>query len=148
MVGKLELVPIQFAEASEFVRRHHRHHIPPVGHKYSIAASAKGSIIGVAIVGRPVSRALDDGFTLEVTRLCTNGHKNACSFLYAAAWRVAKNLGYRRIVTYIQASESGTSLTAAGWKPLYQVRARSWSTPKRPRVDKHSIQSRLLFEAV
>ena len=89
----LELVPISLKEANEFVKRYHRHHKPVVGHKFSVAAAVNGAVVGVAIVGRPVSRYLDDGWTLEVNRLCTDGTKNACSFLYSAAWRAAKNMG-------------------------------------------------------
>ena len=93
----LELVPISLKEANAYVERYHRHHKPVVGHKFSIAAAVDGEIVGVAIVGRPVSRYLDDGWTLEVNRLCTNGYRNACSFLYSAAWRAARNLGYKNI---------------------------------------------------
>lgn len=143
---KMELVPINFDEAQAFVKQHHRHHRPPVGHKFSIAASIDGVICGVVIVGRPVNRNLDNGFTLEVLRLCTDGTKNACSFLYSAAWRVSKNLGYKRLITYILSSESGTSLLASGWKLLYQTKGGSWNTPSRPRVDKHPTQQKLLFE--
>ncbi len=143
----MELVPINFDEARAFVKQYHRHHIPPVGHKYSIAAAIDGTICGVVIVGRPVARRLDDGFTLEVTRCCTNGAKNACSFLYSAAWRVARNMGYRRLITYILKSETGTSLAAAGWKALYETPGKSWSVPSRPRVDKHPLQIKILYEA-
>lgn len=98
---KLNLCPISLAEANAFVAQHHRHHRPVTGHKYSIACIDGEKIVGVAIVGRPVSRYLDDGWTLEVTRLCTDGTKNACSMLYAAAWRAARAMGYKRLVTYI-----------------------------------------------
>jgi hypothetical protein len=143
----IELVPINFDEAQAFVKKHHRHHIPPVGHKFSIAAAIGETVVGVVIVGRPVARRLDNGFTLEVTRLCTDGTKNACSFLYSAAWRVAKNLGYRRLITYILQSETGTSLAAAGWKALYETPGKSWSVKSRPRVDKHPLQVKILYEA-
>lgn len=112
----LELVPITLKEANAFVERYHRHHKPVVGHKFSIAASDGEKIVGVAIVGRPVSRYLDNGLTLEVNRLCTDGTRNACSFLYSAAWRAARNLGYKKLITYILVSETGSSLKAAGWK--------------------------------
>jgi hypothetical protein len=98
---KLALCPVEFSEAAAFVKEHHRHHTPPVGHKFSIGATLGGKLVGVVIVGRPVSRMRDDGQTLEVTRLCTIGEKNACSFLYGAAARAAFALGYRRIGTYI-----------------------------------------------
>jgi hypothetical protein len=143
----MELVPINFDEAKVFVKQYHRHHSPPVGHKFSIAAAVGGEIVAVVIVGRPVSRVLDNGFTLEVIRLCTNGQKNACSFLYSAAWRVTRNLGYRRLITYILKSESGKSLEASGWKALYETSGGSWTTPSRPRVDKHPLQCKILYEA-
>lgn len=105
-------------------------------------------LVGVVIVGRPVSRVRDDGMTLEVTRLCTTGASNACSFLYGAAARAAFALGYRRIGTYIRADESGCSVAAAGWRQLGEVRGRSWNTPARPRVDKTDLVDRILFERV
>ena len=95
------LIPVSFAEANAFVALHHRHHKPVTGHKFSIGCTANGQLVGVAIVGRPVSRYLDDGQTLEVNRLCTDGTKNACSMLYAAAWRAARAMGYRKMITYI-----------------------------------------------
>lgn len=142
----LRAAPIDFADAAEFVRRHHRHHTPPVGHKFSIAALAEGEVVGVVIVGRPVSRHRDDGSTLEVTRLCTTGHRNACSFLYGAAARAAFALGYRRIGTYTLKREPGSSLAAAGWKLIGEVAGRSWDTPTRRRTDKHPTEPKLLWE--
>ena len=97
----LMLIPVSLAEANAFVAQHHRHHKPVTGHKFSIGCTADGQLVGVAIVGRPVSRYLDDGQTLEVNRLCTDGTKNACSMLYAAAWRAARAMGYRKMITYI-----------------------------------------------
>lgn len=94
----LRLRPISLRDANEYVRQHHRHHKPVAGHKFSIGCEADGELVGVIIAGRPVSRYLDDGFTLEVTRLCTNGAKNACSFLYGAAARAAAAMGYKRII--------------------------------------------------
>lgn len=143
---KLVAAPISFRDAAAFVKVHHRHHTPPVGHKFSIAAYAAGELVGVVIVGRPVARRRDDGLTLEVTRLCTNGHKNACSFLYGAAARAAFALGYARIGTYILKSEPGTSLVAAGWKLIAETPGKSWSVPSRPRSDKHPIEPKFLFE--
>lgn len=145
-MSRLVASPIDFADAAAFVRLHHRHHTPPQGHKFSIAAMAGGNLVGVVIVGRPVARARQDGITLEVTRLCTVGHPNACSFLYGAAARAAFALGYRRIGTYILSREPGTSLAAAGWKAIAEVKGRSWHTPSRPRTDKHPIEDKTLFE--
>lgn len=142
----LSVSPISFDEAAHFVMRHHRHHTPPVGHKFSIAAVANGEVVGVVIVGRPVARRRDDGLTLEVTRLCTNGYKNACSLLYGAAARAAFALGYQRIGTYILKTEPGTSLSAAGWKLIGETPGKSWSVRSRPRVDTHPLEPRLLFE--
>lgn len=101
----LRLRPISLRDANEYVRKYHRHHKPVAGHKFSIGCEADGELVGVIIAGRPVSRYLDDGFTLEVTRLCTNGEKNACSFLYGAAARAAAAMGYKRIITYTLESE-------------------------------------------
>lgn len=112
----LEIVPMTLKEANAFVEQKHRHHGPVVGHKFSIGLSNGEEIVGVAIVGRPVARHLDDGWTLEVNRLCTDGSRNACSMLYAAAWRAARAMGYKRLVTYILDTENGASLRAAGWK--------------------------------
>lgn len=144
---KLSLCPLDLEEANAFVREHHRHHRPVVGHKFSLGAVLGDRIVGVAIIGRPVARRRDDGETLEVTRLCTDGTKNAPSFLYGASARAAFALGYRRIGTYILASEPGTSLTAANWRQIGETPGRSWSVPSRPRVDTHPLQRRLLFEA-
>ena len=112
----MTIVPITLKAANAFVTAYHRHHEPTVGHKFSIGLSENDDLIGVAIMGRPVARGSDNGFTIEVARLCTNGAKNACSMLYQAAARSAKELGYRKIQTYILESESGTSLKASGWK--------------------------------
>jgi hypothetical protein len=138
---------VSLAEANEFVRQHHRHHKPVVGHLFSLGAALGDEIVGVAIVGRPVSRMRDDGVTAEVTRLCTDGTKNACSFLYGAAARAAFALGFERIGTYILNCEDGVTLSAAGWKLIGERGGGSWSRPSRPEVDKHPLQPKLLFEA-
>lgn len=145
---KLSLIPIGLDEANTFVAEHHRHHRPVVGHKFSLGAALGNKIVGVAIIGRPVARRRDDGMTLEVTRLCTDGTRNACSFLYGASARAAFALGYMRIGTFILAREPGTSLTAAGWRLIGETPGRSWSVPSRPRVDTHPLEPKLLFEAV
>lgn len=102
------------------------------GHKFSIGCIVGGQLVGVAIVGRPVSRYLDDGLTLEVNRLCTDGTKNACSFLYGAAARVARTMGYRKIITYILETENGASLRAAGWKCAGLAGGKIWTGKRRP----------------
>jgi hypothetical protein len=108
--------PITLKKANEFVLNHHRHHKPTIGHKWSIGLMHDAEIVGVAIVGRSVSRHLDDGLTAEVTRLATNGIANGCSMLYGACARVARAMGYCKIQTYILDSELGISLKASGWE--------------------------------
>lgn len=149
----LSLCPISFDEACEFVRRFHRHHKPPVGHKFSIGVAEWSPevpcsrVVGVAMVGRPVARYLDDGLTLEVNRTCTDGTENANSMLYAAAWRAAKALGYRKLITYTLASESGSSLRASGWRVVAERKPRpGWNMPGRPRLTdstEHNVQRTL-----
>lgn len=148
MTSRLQAVPVDLDEANAFVARHHRHHKAVVGHKFSIGAAMGEEIVGVAIVGRPVSRRRDDGMTLEVTRLCTDGTRNACLFLYGASARAAFALGFKRIGTYILKSEVGGSVKAAGWRLIGETPGRSWSVKSRPRVDTHPLEPRLLFEAV
>lgn len=124
------MVPVTLAEANAFVKRHHRHHKPDRGHKFSIGIGVadQGELVGVIICGRPKSRHLDNGKTLEVTRSCTDGTPNANSALYGAAWRVARELGYDRLITYTQEGESGASLRGAGWRVVAERPARrSWA---------------------
>lgn len=106
----LDIVPVSLKEANAFVEQHHRHHKPVAGHKFSIGCTDGEQIVGVAIIGRPVARYLDDGWTLEVNRLATDGTRNACSMLHAAAWRAARAMGYKKLSTYILACETGSSL--------------------------------------
>lgn len=146
MGDRLSVCTVALADANAYVRAHHRHHKPVVGHKFSIGATLAGVLVGVVIVGRPVSRMRDDGHTLEVTRLCTDGTRNACSFLYGAAARACFALGYRKIGTYILKSEDGASLRASGWRLIGSTPGRSWSVPSRPRSDKHPLGPRTLFE--
>jgi len=144
----LRVVPCDFDEAVAFVALHHRHHKPPVGHKFSIAVADQSEVVrGVAIVGRPVARHIDDGMTLEVTRLATDGCPNACSCLYGAAWRAARAIGYSRLITYILNDEPGTTLKAAGWRCIGERGGGSWASKSRPRVDKHPLQKKFLWQA-
>lgn len=144
----LELQPVSFDEACAFVRQYHRHHRPPQGHKFSIAANDGDKVVGVAIIGRPVARHLDKNWTLEVTRLCTDSTPNAASFLYGASWRAAKALGYKRLITYILLEETGVSLRAAGWHLIGQAGGGTWNRKDRPRVDTHPTGQKTLWEAV
>lgn len=139
------VVALELGEANAFVAQHHRHHRPVAGHKFILGTVLGDKIVGVAIVGRPVARGRDNGETLEVTRLCTDGTSNACSFLYGACAKAAFALGFKAIGTYILASEPGTSLSAAGWRMLGEMKGRSWSCQSRPRVDKHPTQAKLLW---
>lgn len=140
------MVPVSLEDANAFVTRLHRHHQPVRGHKFSLGAELGAQLVGIAIIGRPVARMLQDGKTLEVTRLCTDGTRNACSFLYGAAARATFALGYERIGTYTLPDEGGASLRATGWKLLGQRGGGSWSREDRPRTDKHPTQPKLRWE--
>lgn len=142
----LAITPIDMVEANAFVARHHRHHAPVRGCKFCVAAGDFAKIVGVAIVGRPVSRHLDDGYTLEVVRCCTDGTENAPSMLYRACWRAARELGYRKLITYTLPEEGGASLRGAGFRLIGERGGGSWSRPSRPRVDTHPMQGKLLWE--
>lgn len=143
----LAIVPITLPEANAFVREYHRHHAPVAGAKFCVAVAESERVCGVAIVGRPVARMLDDGWTLEVNRTCTDGTKNANSMLYGACRRVAFALGYRKLITYTLPEEGGASLTAAGWKCIGEAGGGKWSRESRPRIDTHPTQGKLKWEA-
>ena len=147
----LRLVPMRFSDACGFVEMWHRSHRPPVGCKFCIGVADENDVLrGVAIVGRPVARVFDNGTTLEVVRTATDGTANVNSMLYGASARAAFALGYRKLITYTQAGESGASLRAAGWKVVAERPARgTWDTPSRPREDRGTGGiSRSLWEAV
>ena len=144
--ARLRVIPLDLDEAKAYVAQHHRHHQPPVGHRFSLGAGLGDQIVGVIICGRPVARMEDDGFTIEVLRCCTDGTRNACSFLYRASWRVAKEMGYKRGVTRTLPEEGGASLRGAGWTLVGPSGGGSWTTPSRPRIDKHPLQQKLLWE--
>ena len=130
----IKLIPITLKQANEFVLSHHRHHSKVQGCKFCVGVvDERNKIRGVAIVGRPVSRYLDNGLTAEVTRLCTDGFSNACSFLYGACARIAKQMGYERIISYILESEQGVCLQASGWQEQGICGGGNWNTPGRPR---------------
>lgn len=114
-MSKLHIRPISLKEANSFVSSHHRHHKATVGHKFSVACVDGERLCGVAICGRPISRYLDNGEVLEISRLCTDGTYNACSKLYGACAKIAKDMGYKKIITYILESENGTSLRASNF---------------------------------
>lgn len=131
---KLRIVPLTIKAANAYVAEYHRHHKPVQGGLFAVGV-ANDSLCGVAIIGRPVARMLSDGFTAEVTRLCTDGTKNACSMLYGAAWRMCRAGGYRRLITYILDTELGTSLLATGWKCDGLAGGGSWDRGSRHRND-------------
>lgn len=135
MSDKISICPIDFKTANEFVSTIHRHHGKVAGHKFSIAITDGENIRGVAMVGRPISRHKDDGWTLEVTRCCTDGVENGCSMLYRSCWRAAQALGYKKLITYTLFNESGSSLKGAGWKLLGINRGGSWNVKSRPRIN-------------
>jgi hypothetical protein len=129
-------VPVDWETARAYTGLHHRHHKrPPARHKTSIGLVGDGGELhGIAMVGRPSARGLQDGLTLEVTRCTTDGTRNACSMLYASAWRYMQGAGYWRGITYTQDGETGASLRAAGWVPDAELRPRpGWDTPSRRR---------------
>jgi hypothetical protein len=122
----LELAPCTLAEANRFVETHHRHHAPTPVAQWCHAATLDGRVVGVAIVGQPKARMACDGWTVEVTRVATDGTRNACSLLYGAARRAAFALGYTRVLTYVLEAEDGASLRAAGYRLDGVVRGESW----------------------
>ncbi len=145
-MSKMKTVPIDLEAANEFVLRYHRHHGKVVGHKFSIGATKDGVLCGVAIIGRPIARHRDDGWTLEVTRLCTDGTRNACSYLYGASARAAFALGYTKVGTYIHQDEGGASLRASGWRLIGEAAKPNWNRADRPKKDKSDLTPRFLFE--
>ena len=141
----LRIVPVNRDQAFAFIAAWHRHHPPPVANVWAVGVAAGGVLVGVATCGRPVARAYQDGLTVEVTRVATDGTRNACSALYGACWRAAKAMGYARAITYTQDGETGASLRAAGWlHAATRQRRAGWDTPGRRRdntgyesVDRH-----------
>lgn len=131
----LQIRPIKLKDANAYVSQNHRHNLPTNGHKWSLACFDGDRLCGVAIAGQPIARRLDDGLTIEVRRVCTDGTYNACSKLYGACARVAKEMGYNRIITYTLVTEPGTSLKASGWKNMGEAGGVSWNTPSRPREE-------------
>lgn len=111
----MEIIPLTLKAANVFISKNHRHHKPTVGCKFCIGCEDSGQLVGVAICGRPVSRHFDNGKTLEINRLCTDGTRNACSKLYGACVRIARDMGYEKVITYILESENGASLKASNF---------------------------------
>lgn len=146
----LRLVQIELRDANAFIAEHHRHHKPVQGHRFSIGVEDNGVLVGVATVGRPVSRGCDPRETLEVTRLCTDGTRNACSFLYGAAARAGKALGYKKIQTYVLEDEDATTLKAAGWKFEAMTQGGQWrhTDGKERRTDQPTVKKQRWSKAL
>tara|TARA_R100001463_G_scaffold86122_3_gene141065 strand:+ start:252 stop:725 length:474 start_codon:yes stop_codon:yes gene_type:complete len=120
------IIPLKLKEANDFVTEHHRHNKKSQGHRFSLGTLYKNNLIGVAIVGRPVARRLDDQFVAEVLRVCIKdpAPKNACSYLYGRCWRVWQAMGGKKLITYTLASESGSSMKAVGWNKVSETKPR------------------------
>jgi len=145
---KLSTVPVSLKQASAFIDAHHRHHSSPQGHKFSVGLTDGDLLIGAVTAGRPVARHHDDGRTLEITRMCTKSiYRNACSMLYAAIRRIAKEMGYQRVITYTSDEEHGASLKASGYTFIRTTSGGSWNSPSRRRVDRHPTGRKKLWEA-
>ncbi len=130
----MQSIPIELKEANDFVSLLHRHHDPVYRDKFRLGCVADdGHLCSVIQAGRPVARHLDDGKTLEVVRCCTDGTKNACSFLYSRMARIAKEMGYSKIITYILDNETGISLKAYGWQKETDIKGHKWDCLSRPR---------------
>ena len=127
----LEIKPSHLAAARDFVKKYHRHNIPPVGGKFAVACYDDDRLCGVAICGRPVARRLDDGETLEIYRNCTDGTQNACSKLYGTCQRIARDMGYKRVITYTLESENGASLRAANFECCGKCGGKEWTGSRR-----------------
>ena len=142
-----KIISITLREANAFIEKHHRHNGRVQGCKFCVAvADDLDAVHGVAIVGRPVARRLDDGKTAEVTRLCTDGIANGCSFLYSRCARIANLTGYQKILTYTLATENGASLRASGWQCAPGLRGGgNWNVPGRPRADSRNTGPKRLY---
>lgn len=145
--GKLEVAPMTISAAKVYIAANHRHHRPPVSGLFAVGVRKDGELVGVLIVGRPVARmTAQDPHTVEATRCATDGSKNAVSMLYSAAWRAARALGYRRLVTYTLPEEGGASMRASGFVCVGQAGGGSWSRQGRERADTHPTQVKLRWE--
>ena len=148
MNDRLTIVPLYLQDARKWVDRVHRHHKAPTMGLFAVGLAVGEQIVGCAIVGRPSARHNQDGWTAEVTRVAVaEGYKNGCSMLYGACWRAARALGWRKLITYTLKSEPGTSLRAAGWTVIGEVKGRSWNVKSRPRIDKHPLEDKTKWQA-
>ena len=143
----MQLVPITLKQANDFVAAHHRHHGPVTGWKWGVGVEQDGELIGVGIAGRPNSRMTQskEPQTIEVTRVCTLGHKNVPSMIYGALSRAAFALGYTKIISFILCTETGHSLKCANWKCIGKTAGGSWHRPSRTRHNDHPLEPKLKF---
>ena len=143
----MTLVPLDLSEANDFVRSFHRHNKPTQGGKFAIGLSSESGLCGVAIVGRPIARLLSDDFTAEVLRLCVHDDapRNACSKLYAAAWRACKAMGYKKLITYTLQTESGDSLRGAGFTIVAESKNTGKGWTNRPNRNWQPVYGQLKF---
>ena len=144
----LELIPMTLAQANDFVAQHHRHHGRVQGHKFSIGCMSGDQLAGVVIAGRPNVGKSSLLNALEVTRLCTLGGRNVCSFLYAAAARAAKAMGYRKIITYTLDTETGASIRAAGWYCAGLAGGTHWTGQRRRQPPTSPEQMKYRYEKI
>src|ERR1700682_392696 len=143
----LSILPAELSDAKAFVSLHHRRHTPVTGHRWSAkVVDENATVRGVAIVGRPMARMTDQRGVVEAIRVATGGCANACSALYGAVCRQQRAHGYRKAITFILASEPGTSLRAAGWRPVARTDGGSWSRPSRHREDDHPLDPKVRWE--
>lgn len=143
----MTIKPIGLKEANSYIEQYHRHHKPVRGCKFCIAAVENGVIVGVAICGRPVSRYLDNGETIEINRCCTDGTRNACSKLYGSCVRIAREMGYTKVITYILASENGASLKASNFVCEGEAGGTIWTgSRKRDNGVPHEMKKRYVYE--
>lgn len=143
----LEIRPCTFKTASAYINENHRHHKATVGCKFCIAVFDGEKMVGVAVAGRPVARRLDDGFTLEINRVCTDGTMNACSMLYGACVRIAKDMGYKKVITYILESENGASVRAANFKCDGEAGGTNWTGVRDKGQDiPHEMKKRFSYQ--
>lgn len=141
----LVAVPLTRDQANAYIVAHHRHHGRVTGHRFIVGAEDGGALVGVAVAGRPRARMIEQFRHVEVSRLCSAGARNACSFLYSRAARVARELGFASIFTAILESEPGTSLKAAGWVYAYTTRGGSQDRPSRRRADKSPVEPKQIW---
>lgn len=142
----LSIIPISYSVAKDFINHHHRHHRSPQGQKFALGLTDGNNLIGVVTAGRPVSRHMDDGQTLEVTRCCVKEiYKNGVSKLYSHVCKVAQAMGYKQVITYTLATETGTSMKAANFNLVRKSKGGSWNCEARERTDKHPITEKYLW---